>query len=462
MTEDAATLLTVWRSELRQLVRSQLQILLEQRNFEGAKIILGPVQPVDIAEAIEELPETLQVIAFRLLNKAEAIEVYEQLDPSVQQALIQDFRDQEAIDIVNQMSPNDRAKLFDELPPKVVRRMLSQLSPEERQTTSLLLGYQANTAGRIMTPKYIALKEDLTAVQAQERIRSLAKTSEVSYYLYVTDASKRLIGILSLKDLILAPPEQALGEIMTRDVIYAHTGTDQEEVAQLIQRYNLLALPIVDKENHLLGVVTVDDVIDILQEEATEDIYTMGAVQSDGDNFFQIGLIEVTKKRIPWLLVLLITNSITIVIMSSYETVLEEVIALAFFTPLLIDAGGNVGAQSSTVVIRGLSTNTLRDKKPSFIIFRELIAGGMLGIILGILVVVSIFLFLGKVEIGITVGFSLLSITLISAATGATLPFMFRSLGFDPTLMSAPFITTIVDILGILIYLNIAKVVLRI
>ena len=248
------------------------------------------------------------------------------------------------------MSANDRAKLFDELPPKVVRRMLSQLSSEERQTTSLLLGYQANTAGRIMTPKYIALKEDLTAAQAQERIRSLAKTSEVSYYLYITDASKRLIGILSLKDLILASPEQTLGEIMTWDVIYAHTGTDQEEVAQLIQRYDLLALPIVDKESHLLGVVTVDDVIDILQEEATEDIYTMGAVQSDGDNYFQIGLVEVTQKRIPWLLVLLMTNSITILIMSSYETVLRGEIALAFFTPLLIDAGGNVGAQSSTVV----------------------------------------------------------------------------------------------------------------
>ena len=462
MSENTVTLPIGSRSELRELVRAQLQILLEQRNFEGAKALLVPVKPVDIAEAIEELPEAMQVIAFRLLNKAEAIEVYEDLDSSVQQSLIEKFKTQEAIDLVDKMSPDERAKLFDELPPKVVRRLILQLSPSERQATSLLLGYQADTAGRIMTPEYIAIKEYLTATEAQEQIRSLARDSEVSYYLYVTDDSKRLIGILSLKDLILASPEQTLGQIMTRDVVYAHTDTDREEVARLIQRYDLLALPIVDREDHLVGVVTVDDVIDILQEEATEDIYKMGAVQSDGDSYFQKSLLEVAKKRTPWLLILLITNSITILIMSSYEAVLEEVVALAFFTPLLIDAGGNVGAQSSTVVIRGLSTDELRDKKPSFVIFRELMAGGLLGIILGILVIILVFVFLGQGEISVTVGVSLLSITMIAATTGAALPFLFHSLGFDPALMSAPLITTVVDILGILIYLNIAKVLLGI
>lgn len=253
MSENTVTLPIGSRSELRELVRAQLQILLEQRNFEGAKALLVPVKPVDIAEAIEELPEAMQVIAFRLLNKAEAIEVYEDLDSSVQQSLIEKFKTQEAIDLVDKMSPDERAKLFDELPPKVVRRLILQLSPSERQATSLLLGYQADTAGRIMTPEYIAIKEYLTATEAQEQIRSLARDSEVSYYLYVTDDSKRLIGILSLKDLILASPEQTLGQIMTRDVVYAHTDTDREEVARLIQRYDLLALPIVDREDHLVG-----------------------------------------------------------------------------------------------------------------------------------------------------------------------------------------------------------------
>ncbi len=450
------------RSELRNIVRSQLQLLLEQKNYEGAKTLLVPVQPVDIAEAISFLPEEIQAIAFRLLNKAEAIEVYEYLNFEVQQFLLENFQAEEARQIIDSIAPDERVKLFDELPPKIVRRLVAQLSPEERQVTSLLLGYQADTAGRLMTPEYIALKEDLTATEAQERIRNVASSAEVSYYIYVVDSSKKLIGITSLKDLIIALPQQTLGEIMTRDVVYGYTHTDQEEVAQLIQRYDLLALPIVDQDKNLLGVVTVDDVIDILESEATEDIYTMGAVQADHDSYFNQNLFSAARKRTPWLLILLVTNSITVLILSRYEQVLDEVVALAFFTPLLIDAGGNVGAQSSTVVIRGLSTDELREKKPTLVILRESLTGGMLGILLGILVVVAIFIFLGKGAIGLTVGLSLLSITLIAATTGAALPFLFHSLGLDPALMSAPFITTVVDILGILIYLNIAKFLLGI
>ena len=406
------------------------------------------------------LPAALQAIAFRLLEKAKAIEVYEDLQFDVQQFLLEKFQAEEAQQIIESIAPDERVKLFDELPPQIVRRLIAQLSPEERQATSLLLGYQTDRAGHLMTPEYIALKEHLTATEAQERIRSLASLAEVTYYIYVVDSGKKLIGITSLKELIIALPEQTLGEIMTRDVVYAYTDTDQEEVAQLIQRYDLLALPIVDKDENLLGVVTVDDVIDILQEEATEDIYKMGAVQNDNDSYFNNNLLEVTKKRTPWLLILLVTNSITVLILSRYEQVLDEVVALAFFTPLLIDAGGNVGAQSSTVVIRGLSTDELRGKKPTLVILRELMTGGMLGILLGILVVVAIFIFLGQKAIGFTVGLSLLSITLIAATTGAALPFIFHSFGLDPALMSAPFITTVVDILGILIYLNIARLLL--
>ncbi len=456
----SATLEMGSRSQLRQIVRQQLQLLLEQKNYEGAKALLVPVPPVDIAEAIEGLPESLQSLVFRLLQKGEAIEVYEHLDSSVQQTLIEGFKEQEAIDIVEQMSPDDRAKLFDELPPKIVRKLLAQLSPEERQATSQLLGYNAGTAGRIMTPEYIAVQENLTESQAQERIRSLANVAEVSYYIYVTNEEKKLIGIMSLRDLILASPDAVIGEFMTRDVIYAHTDTDQEEVAQLIQRYDLLALPIVDRERHLLGVVTVDDVIDILQEEATEDIYAMGALQTDKDSYFQKSFFAVTKQRIPWLFVLLITNTMTVFILSQYEAVLDEVVALAFFTPLLIDAGGNVGAQSSTVVIRALSTDELRDQTPPSVVFRELMTGGVLGILLGVVVIAAIFALLGNGAIGVTVGFSLFCIAAIAATTGAALPFIFNAFGFDPALMSAPFITTVVDILGVLIYLNVAKIML--
>ncbi|MGH2415651.1 MAG: magnesium transporter, partial [Microcystaceae cyanobacterium] len=246
MTENITPIQTTPRNELRQLVRSQLQLLLERENLEGAKALLVPVQPVDIAEAIEGLPESMQVIAFRLLAKAEAIEVYEHLDSPVQLALIQKFKQQEVLDIVDKMSPDDRARLFDELPAKIVRRLLSQLSPTERQSTALLLGYEEDTAGRIMTPEYISLKETLTIAQTLERIRSLANASEIVYYLYVTDASRHLTGIVSLRDLVISSPEKLLSEIIARDVVCVHTDTDQEEVARMIQRYDLLALPVVD------------------------------------------------------------------------------------------------------------------------------------------------------------------------------------------------------------------------
>lgn len=376
------------RQELRQLVRSQLQMLLEQNNLQGAKALLIPVQPADIAEAIEGLPEIMQAIAFRLLSKQEAIEVYEYLDSSVQQALVEDFKRQDVLDIVDKMSPDDRARLFDELPAKVVSRLLAQLSPQERQTTALLLGYEAGTAGRIMTPEYIALKETWTASYALERIRSLANVSETIYYLYVTDAARQLTGILSLRALVMAQPSQTIGDIMIREVVYVHTDTDQEEVARVIQRYDFLAVPVVDTEQRLVGIVTVDDVLDVMEAETTEDIYTLGSVQSGADNYFHTNLLTVARRRVVWLFVLLITNTGTTAVINSQQDVIQRVVELAAFIPLLIGTGGNVGAQSSTVVIRGLNTDEVRIQDAPRVIRREAIAGAFLGIMLGVVVMV--------------------------------------------------------------------------
>jgi magnesium transporter len=449
-------------SELRQLVRTQLQIFLEQGNLEGAKALLLPVQPVDIAEAIEELPESMQVIAFRLLSKAEAIEVYEYLDSAIQHALIEKFKRQEVLDIVDKMSPDDRARLFDELPAKVVRRLLSELSPGERQSTALLLGYEEDTAGRIMTPEYISLKESLTVTQTLERIRSLANTSEIIYYLYVTDASRRLTGIVSLRDLVVSSPDKVLSEIVTRDVVSVHTETDQEEVARMIQRYDLLALPVVDREERLVGVVTVDDVIDILEKEATEDFYALGGLQSGGDNYFQTDLVTVARNRVVWLFILLITNTVTGTIIRSQEEVLQKVVTLAAFIPLLTGTGGNVGAQSSTVVIRGLSTEDLTNLGAGKVVFREALAGAILGLILGTLATVWAFWLQKNWAVSVSVGISLLAISILASVAGSGLPFALRSLKLDPALMSAPFITTAVDVLGVLIYFNIARTILGI
>ncbi|MDY6783959.1 MAG: magnesium transporter [Cyanobacteriota bacterium] len=459
MTENLSSIPAVARNELRQLVCKQLQILLDEGNLQGAKALLVPVQPVDIADAIEGLDESKQAIAFRLLSKAEAIEVYEHLDSTVQQALIQKFKHQEVLDIVDQMSPDDRAKLFDELPAKVVRRLLSQLSAKERQVTALLLGYEEDTAGRIMTPEYISLREALTVSQALDRIRSLANVSEIIYYLYVTDNSRQLTGIVSLRDLVISAPDKTLTEIATRDVVYVHTNTDQEEVARLIQRYDLLALPVVDREQRLVGVVTVDDVLDILEEEATEDIYALGGVQSDGDNYFQINLLAVARKRVLWLLVLLGTNTITSEIINRNSALLQQVVALAAFIPLLTGTGGNVGAQSSTVIIRGLNTDEIRDLGKARVIFREALAGLLLGALLGIMAT-AYFSLQQEFSVALSVGISLVAISLLASVAGSALPFLFDSFGLDPALMSAPFITTAVDVIGVLIYFNIARTML--
>jgi magnesium transporter len=451
----------VSRRELRDLVRSQLQMLLEQNNLQGAKALLVPVQPADIAEAIDGLPDPMQAIAFRLLSKSEAIEVYEYLDSTVQQSLVEDFRRQDVLEIVDKMSPDDRARLFDELPAKVVTRLLAELSPAERNATALLLGYESGTAGRIMTPEYISLKEDWTVAQALDAIRRQANTSETIYSLYVTDAARRLIGILSLRNLVVAQPDQLIRDIVVRDVVYVYTDTDQEEVARLIQRYDFLAVPVVDAEKRLVGIVTVDDVIDILEEETTEDIYTLGGLQSGDDSYFQTNLLTVARRRVVWLFVLLITNTATSAVIRSQEDVLEKVVALTAFIPLLIGTGGNVGAQSSTVVIRGLNTDEIHAKGALRVIRREAIAGAFLGLMLGIVVMVWAYVLQGNWVVAIAVGVSLTAISILASIAGSSLPFLFQMIGFDPALMSAPFITTAVDVLGVLIYLNTARSILR-
>jgi magnesium transporter len=450
----------VSRRELRDLVRVQLQMLLDSGDLQAAKAILIPVQPADIAEAIEGLPETMHALAFRLLSKQEAIEVYEHLDYSVQERLIEELKSQEVLDIVDKMSPDDRVRLFDELPATIVNRLLEQLSPNQRQATAQLLGYEPNTAGRIMTPELISLKEDFTVAETLERIRRLANASEMIYYLYVTDGARRLTGILSLRELVISQPEQRVGDIMKREVVFAYTETDQEEVARLIQRYDFLAVPVVDREQRLVGIVTVDDVIDILEQETTEDIYALGGVQSGGDNYFQSNLLTVARKRVVWLFVLLITNTVTGTIIKSQEDILSRVVVLAAFIPLLTGTGGNVGAQSSTVVIRGMNTEEIRTLGTLQVIGREALAGALLGGSLGVVATGWAFLLENNLPVALAVGSSLVAISILASVSGSALPFLFRALRLDPALMSAPFITTAVDVLGVLIYFNLARVIL--
>ena len=445
-------------SLVAEAVAQQLEAMLSAGNYDGVKLLLSPVQPVDIAQAIGTLPMILQALAFRLLNKNEAIEVYEYLDPSVQQNLLDRLRSNEVLDLVEEMSPDDRVRLFDELPAKVVRRLLAELSPEERRVTAQLLGYESETAGRLMTTEFIDLKEFLSVSQALKLVRQRATFSETIYSLYVTDKERHLTGILSLRDLVVADPESLIGEVMTREVVNVRTDTDQEEVARAIQRYDFLALPVVDLEKRLVGIVTVDDVIDVIEQEATRDIYAAGAVQAgDEDDYFQSNLFVVARRRIVWLAVLVLANGLTTQVIAMNDEVLKQVVLLTAFIPLLIGAGGNVGAQSSTVVIRGLSTQRIQRLGLFMAIAKEALAGALLGVSMAVFVVPFAWWQGQGPLVATAVGISLIAITTLAATAGASLPLLFDRMGLDPALMSAPFITTATDVAGVLIYLKTAS-----
>jgi magnesium transporter len=443
---------------LAEMVASQLKALLEAGNYDGVKLLLRPVQEVDAAEAIGNLPRTLQALAFRLLPKDEAIAVYEYLPVDVQQTLVERLRSGEVLELVEAMSPDDRVRLFDELPAKVVRRLQAELSPAERRVTAQLLGYEPETAGRLMTTEFIDLKEFHSVAQALEIVRRRARDTETIYALYVTDGSRHLTGILSLRDLVVAEPECGVGEVMTREVISVSTATDQEEVARAIQRYDFLAIPVVDREQRLVGIVTVDDVIDVIQQEATRDLYAAGAVQAgDEDDYFRSSLFSVARRRVVWLMVLLVANSGTSAVIAGQQEVLEQLVVLTAFIPLLIGTGGNVGAQSSTVVIRGLSTQRIQQMGLGLAVGRETLAGSALGLLLACVVFPWAWWMGGSALVAVAVAVSLLAISTLAATAGAVLPLLFNRLKLDPALMSAPFITTAVDVAGVFIYLQTAS-----
>ena len=465
MTEasgGSASGMTTEHDLLAEVVTQQLEAMLTVGNYDAVKLLLQPVQPVDIAEAIGSLPAQLQAIAFRLLAKDEAISVYEYLDTTIQQNLLGLLRSGEMREVMEEMSPDDRARLFEELPAKVVRQLLSELSPEERRVTAELLGYEPETAGRLMTTEYIALKENQTAALALETVRRRARDTETIYSLYVTDAQRRLSGILSLRDLLTADPQARIGDVMTEEVLSVRTDTDQEKVARTIQRYDFLAIPVVDLERRLVGIVTVDDVIDVIEQEATRDLYAAGAVQAgDDDDYFSSSLFTIARRRVVWLAVLVLASFFTSEVIAANEDVLQKVVLLAAFIPLLGGTGGNVGAQSSTVVIRGLSTQSISGLGPFRAIGREALAGALLGLLMMLLVVPFAWWRGESALVGLSVGMSLLAITTLAATAGAGFPLLFDRMGLDPALMSTPFITTCTDVAGTLIYLQTAAWLLR-
>lgn len=436
-----------------------LDKLLEEGKLSELKELLTG-HPADIAEILENMSPSRRILIFRLLPKDKAVEVFEYHDVENQTELLSGFSDQRIISMVNEMSPDDRAWLFDELPAKVVKKLLSQMNREEWMATSVLLGFEGDTAGRIMTPEYVDLNMNMTVADALKRVKRIGRAKETIYYLYVINDRRRLIGVVSLKNVVLTQDDVKIIDIMSPHVIKVFTDDDQENVAQVIKDYDLLAVPVVDKEERLVGIVTVDDIVDIMEEEATEDMLRMSGVETADRGYFKSSISMNFSKRIGWLLFLLALNTVTGNIIISYKNVIEGMIILSAFIPILIGTGGNAGSQSSTVVIRGLAIGEIEQNDVIKIILREVVIGAALGLFLGTVAFFWASFLQDKRDIAITVGLSLVAIITLATTLGTVLPLIVKRVGLDPAFIATPFITTAIDVGALLIYFGIAKTML--
>ena len=448
------------RLPLEVLNEDTFKELLENKQYRALRERLADSEPTHIADLLTSIPADEAVIAFRLLPKSLAISVFDYMDGAFQNQLLEAFSDQAARDFLESMPPDDRTELLDEVPAKVARRLLQILSPDQRRVTLQLLGYEEGTAGREMTPLFVDLHSDMTVTQALERVRQLAINRETVYECYVMDRRRYLIGTVSLKDLVIADPDAKVSDIMKPDPPFVSTHTDREEVARELREHNLLAIPVVDAEQRLVGTITHDDVADIIEREATEDIYRFGAVSGTERGYFASRILDVVRRRGVWLLLLIVVNTVTGSIIAGQKELLGEILILAAFIPLLIGTGGNVGAQSATVVIRGLATGEVKPRRALSVVLREAGIGALLGIVLGAVALGWAYALGGNLKVAIVVSTTLVAISVMATLAGGALPFIFRLFKIDPALVSAPFITTIMDIFGVALYFGIARMVL--
>jgi len=442
---------------------SKIKILLKEKKFEELKQILNSLHPEDISKIIEELDKpALQILLFRLLNPTLSTEVFEYLSHEIQEKLLKSMSSQEAKKILDEMSPDERTYLFEDMPAELVKKLLFLLSPQERKRAIELLNYPENSVGRLLNPDFIQLQEDWSVKEALEHIRRVGVKKETIYQCYVLDKDKRLIGAVSLKDLVLASPEIKVREIMDKNVIKVGVLTDKEEAAKIFKDYDLIALPVVDKENKLLGIITFDDLVDVLEEEATEDFEKIAAVVPVEKPYLEAGFFEITWKRTFWLFVLLVLESLSGFILQGYSTSIKRMVSLTFFLPVLIATGGNAGTQSATMIIRGLATGDLELRDFLKVIIREAGMGFLIGIIMGIFGLLRALLQRGDWLLSVSVGVSMCVTIIFATVIGALLPLLFRRLKLDPALMSSPLIATLIDIIGIAIYFEIASFILKI
>ena len=442
---------------------------LKARNANELKKILNEANELDIINIMDEMSNEELALAYRLLNKNLALEVFEGLDINDQQKLIKTLTEKDAIEVFKELAPDDRVRLLDELPAGVAKRMLASLDREDREEVNLLMGFEPETAGRWMTPEYVRLPMDWTAAHALERLRVFAKQKETIYTMFVTTENRELRGVLSLRELLIADPESIIADLMDTDFVSFPTGTDQEEVAQSIQTLELLAAPIVDKENRLVGIVTFDDAMDILQDEATEDILNSAGLAS-GDvtgsettrsaTLVEGNYFKIWKARLPFLFITLAAGFLSANVIGVFEETLEAVAIIAVFIPVIMDMGGTIGTQSSTIFTRGMLLGHIKLTSIWKHIAKEIGVGLSLGIIMGILTGLVAYIWQGIPELSLALGLSLVFAMTLASALGFLIPYTLYKLNIDQATGTGPLITSIKDITGLTIYFLLASALL--
>ncbi len=452
-------------------LEEKILTLLEEKKYAEIKADFSALEAADIAILFEDMPENKLPLLFRLLPKELAAEVFVELESDMQELLITGFSDSELKEVWEELYVDDAVDIIEEMPANVVKRILRHSDSEMRHSINEILNYPKDSAGSIMTTEYVDLRENMTVEDAFTHIRRTGVDKETIYTCYVTDSNRKLMGLVSVKDLLLADQSEQLTEIMETNIIYANTTDDKEEVARQFGKYDFLAIPVVDKERRLVGIVTVDDAIDVLEEENTEDIEKMAAITPSDKPYLKTGVFETYKKRIPWLLLLMISATFTGKIISSFEDALSACVVLTSFIPMLMDTGGNSGGQSSVTIIRSMSIGDVEMRDVFKVIWKELRVSVMCGLTLACANFVKMMLIdkssivaggQNAVMVAAVVCLTLCITVIIAKFIGCTLPMVAKKIGFDPAVMASPFITTIVDAVSLIVFFRIAVVLLHI
>ena len=446
----------------------QVEDLVERKRWPDLRDMLSLLEPADIALVLDELPEDRLPLLYRLLPKELAAEVFVEMEPELQELLIKSFSDSELKEVLDELYVDDTVDIIEEMPASVVKRILKHADPETRRSVNEILKYPEDSAGSIMTTEFVDLKRDMTVEDAFKRIRRTGVDKETINICYVTDTGRHLLGLVSIRTLLLAEEDDVIEDIMETNVVSVTTMDDKEDVAQDLSRYDFLAMPVVDQESRLVGIITIDDAIDVMEEEATEDIEKMAAITPSDKPYLRTSVFSTFKARIPWLLLLMVSATFTGIIISSFEDALSAYVVLTSFIPMLMDTGGNCGSQASVTVIRGLSLNEIEFSDLLEVVWKEIRVAVLCGVVLAAANFCKMMLvdrlLLGNTGLTVTVAL-VICLTLVctvfcAKVIGCTLPMVAKKLGFDPAVMASPFITTIVDAISLAIYFQFATVLL--